>query len=1221
MSMSYKHRGIALFACVLCFCFNIMLSLPVHGQVSGATLSGTITDPQGAAVPNAKVTIRNGATGVSAETSTNGAGFYSAPNLNPGDYEVTASAAGFNTATAKLTLTVGQKEELNIPLAVGQLAQAVEVTSSVPQVDLESSSISGNVNATTVRELPLNGRDWASLATLEPGVEESRVHLDISRQGGGGGRGLGDQLSIDGNRPHQNSYRLDGALVNDYSNAGPGSVLGANLGVDAIEEFTVLTSNYSAEYGFTSGGVINAITRSGTNTFHGTAFDFLRNDAFDATNFFSNANALPKNPLKQNQFGAAGGWKILKDRLFLFGDYEGVRRSAGLPLISCGSGAAGGGLCTTLSPAVRAGSVVNLNTGATVQVPVDANIQKMLALYPQPTPGAACIPVTVTGPLKGQCNPNIAPAPFQGAINATENFYTNRVDYKISAKDNAFVTYLRDSSIYLTPLTFNNERASFTSYRQAVIAEETHVFSAAWVNSFRIASDRTGNLGSHVTADHVINPAAADPSLGVAPGLYSPEIFITGAGLPTLPGGVGGGISSEQDYHGNIYQLYDDAFWTHGTHSVKFGGDFIDYELTSRVPPTWHNGLGRFLSTGIETVAGGSNKVPTGAEGPCLRPGQDPTKGTSYDVSCGALVNFLSDQPNVANPPGIGSFSAQYAIGAHYLRSKVFSGYIQDDWRLRSNLTVNLGIRYEAGTTPVEKYGNIAQMPSIYTQLPCLPVGDPRCSQLAPETALRNSFWTHNPTTKNFEPRIGFAWDPFHNGKTSVRGGFGVFDALPLGYELALGNEMTDPYWTTWANFGSLTLASTPSVAAGTAASTRGEWPYIINNANSFHVLNPTSRSFYYTDANIKRNYVYQYNLNIQRQITPSTTILIGYAGSRAYHNPFQSDSANSVLPTLVSGVGYVWPVPYTGSLTSSAQILRLLNPTVNGIHNTMWESRSWYNSMVVKVDKRMSHGFQLQGSFTWSKSIDDESGSFAGDTFELDDSSQPWYDLRLDKGLSDFDVRRNLTISGLWNVPTTKSLGALGEKVLGGWQLGLIIHAGDGIPEPLFIGSDLGGELQITAQPPNLVPGCSQQSLANPSSTYRTNGLRYVNSNCLSLVPLTATNAPYCDSANRGIAAALASTICANIRGNLGRDVVIGPGLFNVDSSLFKNNYVRKISETFNVQFRAEFFNILNHTNFAPSPNTSPFNSDGTPTAGFGQLTSTQGDNRVIQLALKAIW
>src|SRR5256712_5958000 len=312
------------FMWILVLC--LVAPVPLHAQVAGATLSGTITDGQGGVVPGAAVSITNIATGVMASTKTNEVGAYAVPNLNAGDYQVSASAPGFSTAVAKLTLTVGQKQELNLALKVGTLSEAVEVTAAAPLVDLTSSTISGNVDATTLRELPLNGRDWASLATLQPGVAFVRTH-PLGTQAS---RGLGIHMTISGGRPTQNSYRLDGALVNDYSNAGPGSVLGQNLGVEPIQEFTVLTSNYSAEYGFTSGGVINAITRSGTNTLHGSVYEFVRNSAFDAADFFENANGVPKGTFRRNQFGASAGWKVLKDRFFVFGEYEGVRYVKGI---------------------------------------------------------------------------------------------------------------------------------------------------------------------------------------------------------------------------------------------------------------------------------------------------------------------------------------------------------------------------------------------------------------------------------------------------------------------------------------------------------------------------------------------------------------------------------------------------------------------------------------------------------------------------------------------------------------------------------------------------------------------------------------------------------------------------------------------------------------------------------------------------------------------------
>src|SRR5258706_13012980 len=315
----------------------ILAAIPAYAQVSGATLAGTVTDPSGAAIAGAKVAITNKATGVARDVAADAAGFYSAPNLLPGPYEVTASASGFSTAKqSDLALTVGAQQVLNLSLKVGEVSQTVEVTGAASLVQLGSSTISAQIQSEEVRELPLNGRDWASLATLSPGVNAIETQMPFTSGAVRGNRGFGAQLTISGGRPTQNNYRVDGNSINDYGNGGPGSVIGVSLGVDAIAEFSVLTGNYSAEYGRTSGGVVNAITKSGTNAFHGDIYEFLRNDKLDARDFFLNASPQPngqpqaKAPYKRNQFGAAVGGPIRKGRTFIFGDYEGIRQRQGL---------------------------------------------------------------------------------------------------------------------------------------------------------------------------------------------------------------------------------------------------------------------------------------------------------------------------------------------------------------------------------------------------------------------------------------------------------------------------------------------------------------------------------------------------------------------------------------------------------------------------------------------------------------------------------------------------------------------------------------------------------------------------------------------------------------------------------------------------------------------------------------------------------------------------
>src|SRR5579864_1245862 len=304
---------------------SLTMSSPAYAQVAGATLTGTVKDSSGAFIPSAQIVITDVATGVSRTVSADGAGLYAAPNLLPATYEIRVSATGFSTEVQKgVTLTVGAQQVLDFTMRVGQMSQMVEVTTEAPTVELTSSELGATVNSTTVRELPLNGRSWTDLANLQPGVVAATSHpkVDVNR-------GFGSQLSISGARPQQNNYRLDGVSINDYSNGGPGSVLGQNLGVEAIQEFSVLTSNYSAEYGKTSGGVVNAISRSGTNQFHGSAYEFLRNSALDTRNFFEDPTQ-PKAQFRRNQFGGTFGGPIVKDRTFFFVDYEGNRQSKGI---------------------------------------------------------------------------------------------------------------------------------------------------------------------------------------------------------------------------------------------------------------------------------------------------------------------------------------------------------------------------------------------------------------------------------------------------------------------------------------------------------------------------------------------------------------------------------------------------------------------------------------------------------------------------------------------------------------------------------------------------------------------------------------------------------------------------------------------------------------------------------------------------------------------------
>src|SRR6202140_3523402 len=527
----------ASFAIVVTLLFSSLVLTPVSAQVAGGTLSGTVTDQSGAGVPEAQISIKNIATGVTRVVSSDPAGFYSAPNLLPGTYEITTAAQGFASAVLTgVTLTVGAQEVLNLTLQVGHVNERVQVTAEVSTVQLASSSISAGVDSTTIREFPLNGRSWTDLAILQPGV--SRIETQKKQNEN---RGFGSQLSISGARPQQNNYRLDGVSLNDYSNGGPGSVLGGNLGVDAIQEFSVLTSNYSAEYGKTSGGVVNAVSRAGTNEFHGSVYEFLRNSALDARNYFD--SSIP--PFKRNQFGGSAGGPIRKDRTFVFGDYEGVRQSLGLASVVTGppAGARSGTLCSLpgTPPAC-----------APTAVTVDPAVQRYLSIFALPN-----------GPIVSNGDLGVFSVAEQQIV--SENFFTTRVDHKFSDKDSLFGTYVFDKTPLTTPDNFNDVLLGALTKRQIFILEQDHIFSPTLVNSLRFGFNRDFANGPQTLK--AINPAAADPSLGAVPGYNTGTLLVPG--IDKFVGGLGSqGVSL---FRWNSFQGYDDAFLTRGLHSLKFG--------------------------------------------------------------------------------------------------------------------------------------------------------------------------------------------------------------------------------------------------------------------------------------------------------------------------------------------------------------------------------------------------------------------------------------------------------------------------------------------------------------------------------------------------------------------------------------------------------------------------------------------------------------------------
>jgi hypothetical protein len=1085
------------------FAITMALFLLAHSsfaQVTGATVQGTIVDASGAAIPGVQLIFRNVGTRVERNLSTNEQGFYQAVNLPPGTYEIEASATGYKKQLRTgLVLTVGQSAQLDLKMPVAGRTESVEVHAADVGVELANSSLKGVVDSRTVRELPLNARDWTQLATLEPGVTSTRTQVGLNS--GKAQRGFGTQLTISGGRPQQNNYRLDGISINDYSNGAPGSVLGVDLGVDAVQEFSVITSNYPAEYGRTSGGVVNAITRSGSSKFHGTAYEFLRNSALDARNYFDlDANGEPsKPPFKRNQFGVSGGGPIIKDKTFIFGDYEGLRQSLGITKV-----------VTTPTLDSRNG----------VFGPVDPTVLRFVnAFYPLPNQPFA--PGSATGSFL-----------FSGQQVTHENYYTTRVDHHFTNANTMAGTYVFDVADIEQPDEMNNKSTGFDTRRQIFTLEDTHIFGPRLVNAIRFGISRVVANGGNTSLTN--NPAAGDVSYGIVPGKFAPDVLVPG--ITEFSGGLAS--ISTYHFHWTSIQAYDDAFLSLGSHSLKFGLSFerIRSNETAFTDPTGvfgYSSLDEFLANG-------------------------------------AVDSFTATVPNTITP--------------RRFRQTLIGPYIQDDWRVRPNFTVNMGLRYEFATVLGETEGKLATLRNLTDVNAHL--GEPMMG---------------NPTKLNFEPRVGFSWDPTRSGKTAVRGAFGIFDVLPLPYQF----ELLQAYGAPFIQIGVATNLAPGSFAPAS------------NPNSAYNAIFPTQNATLrqtYLDPQPKRNYVMQWNLNLQREVFEGWTAMIGYVGSRGLHQPYRVEDADIVMPTLTSA-GYMWPNPI-GSGTR-------LNPNWGQVAGIFWTGKSSYNSFQAKVNKRVTHGFQIGGAYTWAKSLDSSSASLVGDAFLNSISSLPWFDIRRSYGPSDFDIRHNLVINSSWELPGNKSLGGVLGWLTNGYELGAILQASSGTPFTVGFGGDALGlnSTDPTLDVPSVLNTPNCQSLVNRGQ------VNYVKTECLIIPRSTPAIAANCVQANDPVTGLPDPNSCLNLMGNLGRNRLVGPGLLNLDFSVFKNNKIPRISETFNAQIRLEFFNVLNHTNFAPpTDNLAIFDGAGNPLGpqfggSGGQITATSTSSRQIQVAVKFIW
>ncbi len=1100
-------------AAVLLFLLGGVTRTRLDAQATTATVLGTVTDMSGAAIADAGVQVKNIGTGITQSVTTDAGGRFRVPDLGLGSYEVQATKAGFQTVLHRgITLSVGSEAVVDFSLPVGQAQQTVTVEGQASQVETTSAAIGAVVESAQIRDLPLNGRNYTSLLTLAPGVQTA---AQPTQTVGGAFFGRGAQYSVAGSRLYGQSYLIDNTDVVSFFGHGVGSgATGSSLGVEAIAEFQALTATYGAQFGG-NGAVLNAVSRSGSNEFHGSAYEFFRNNKLDARDYFdptTQPNGERNPPYRRNQFGGSLGGPVVKDKAFFFANYEGFRQLKGVSnsVFVPDANARNGLLPCAIATTVACNTATGLaNVGFASPLLRDA---------------AALFPATSLTSPSGVVR-TIAGSNQIG----NENYFLGRFDYTFSEKDSIFARYIMDRAEFFLPTTVPLYTEQDLTRAHYATVEERHVFSANLVNLARISFVRPAEYGS------IVNPHATAPSgthpLEYYPGLGIQDGALAVSGLTSIgPSGI-----LPTFVVPNRFTEADDVYWTRGAHSLKFG---ISIERFQQNDTSGFRGAGSYTFNG--------------------------------------MLQFLQGATSLYNGNLIGQFD-----NGRPFRELWITPYFQDDWKITPRLTLNLGLRYTWGANPSSAKDNLYQItdPPNSTYPPGTQV-----SPAAPIFAHVPNVWGSNPNTKNFDPRIGFAYDVFGDHKTSIRAGFGMFHELIKATVYQAGYVLNPPYTTIVA----------PAVP-GLCSPVFG--PVTPGGAGAGNLTCPqqalgVSITQGYDYRSTSTPYMMQYNFSVQRELGTGNVVTLGYVGSQGRHLWAQHD-LNAPLPntpaaTVPAGspcglLACLATIPGRGPTVTPNR-----RPNPQGVTFLVYfqpVGTSNYNSLQASFNHRFSHNFQTQVSYTWSKSLDQVSNSIgleAGQGQSGTGASNP-YSRAYDYGRSTFDRRHNFSASAVYQLPFK------GNRLIEGWQLSGFLTAVTGFGFNPAIGFDNEGLQAFTttnAERPNIASGCTYQSavIGKPNQWY--------NPACF-VLPQVGTP------------------------GNIGRDVLSGPGLFNFDFAILKNT---KITERFNSQFRAEFFNILNHPNFGiPTTNTFVQGAGFNPTAGV--ITTTTTYQRQIQFGLKIVF